>query len=216
MPDARAAVDPAAVVLAPADGGHAELAARLIHATDPHLFDFWFDRDRALAWRYFADQWPRAGGVFSFVHATAARAGDALLGIEHGLDARAQRAQWAHTLPATKAFLSEHAFAHLLDAFRWMPFVIPPIPDDAYYVQHLAVAPELRGRGVGARLLEHAFARAACGGYRSVQLDVVADGPAARFYRRLGMEVVSETRVPRLEADYAVPAHWRMRKLLAA
>lgn len=206
--------DPAAV-LAPADGGHAQLAARLIYDTDPHMFDFWFDRDRELAQAYFADQWPRAGGIFSFVHATAACERGELLGIEHGLDARAQRAQWAHTLPATKALLSEKAFAHLLDAFRWMPFLIPPIPDDAYYVQHLAVAPELRRRGVGARLLEHAFAKAAVGGYRSVHLDVVAAGPAARFYRRMGMQIVSETRVPWLEAEYGVPAHWRMRQVLA-
>ena len=201
--------------LAPADGAHAALAARLIFDTDPHLFDFWFARDRALALDYFADQWPRAGGVFSHVHATAARSGAALLGIEHGLDARAQRAQWAHTLPATKQLLSAPQFAHLLDAFRWVPFLIPPLPEDAYYVQHLAVSTELRGRGIGARLLEHAFGKAARGAYRSVHLDVVADSPAVRFYRRMGMEVLSETRVPRLESDYGVSAHLRMTKSLA-
>ena len=201
--------------LAPADGAHAQLAARLILDTDPHVFDFWFDRDRKVAADYFADQWPRAGGVFSHIHATAAREGGELLGIEHGLDARTQRAQWAHTFPATKQKLSAQAFAHLLDAFRWMPFLIPPIPEDAYYVQHLAVVPELRGRGVGARLLLHAFEKAASGGYRSVHLDVVADGPAVRFYRRMGMEELSHTRVPRLELDYGVPPHLRMRMPLA-
>jgi hypothetical protein len=36
-----------------------------------------------------------------------------------------------------------------------------------------------------------------------------------RFYRRMGMEVLSETRVPRLEADYGVAAHLRMTKSLA-
>jgi len=206
--------DVAAVALVPADGAHAQLAARLILATDPHVFDFWFDRDRQLAADFFADQWPRPGGVFSHVHASAASEGGELLGIELGLDARAQRAQWAHTLPATKQFLSPQAFAHLLDAFRWMPFLIPPIPEDAYYVQHLAVVPELRGRGVGARLLLHAFEKAMKAGYRSCHLDVVADGPAVRFYRRMGMEVLCETRVPRLEAEYDVPPHLRMRKPL--
>jgi ribosomal protein S18 acetylase RimI-like enzyme len=111
--------------------------------------------------------------------------------------------------------LSAQQYSHLLDAFRWMPFLIPPIPEGAYYVQHLAVVPELRGRGVGAQLLEHAFGKAARGGYRSVQLDVVADGPAVRFYRRMGMEALSETRVPRLEADYKVSTHLRMTKSLA-
>ncbi len=203
------------VDLAPADGAHAQLAARLIFDTDPHLFDFWFARDRDLALDYFADQWPRAGGVFSHVHATAARAGGDLLGIEHGLDVKAQRAQWAHTLPATKQILSAQQLSQLLDAFRWMPYLIPPIPEDAYYVQHLAVVPGLRGRGVGARLLEHAFGKAARGAYRSVHLDVVADSPAVRFYRRMGMEALSETRVSRLEADYGVSAHLRMTKSLA-
>jgi ribosomal protein S18 acetylase RimI-like enzyme len=203
------------VDLAPADGAHAQLAARLIFDTDPHLFEFWFARDRELALDYFADQWPRAGGVFSHVHATAAREGGELLGIEHGIDVKTQRAQWAQTLPATKQSLSAQQFAQLLDAFRWMPYLIPPIPEDAYYVQHLAVVPELRGRGVGARLLEHAFEKATRAAYRSVHLDVVADSPAVRFYRRMGMEVLSETRVPRLAADYEVSAHLRMTKSLA-
>lgn len=207
--------DPASATLGPADGAHAPLAARLILDTDLQIFDFWFDRDRALASRYFADQWPRVGGVFSHVHATVARADGELLGLELGLDAKAQRAQWAHTLPTTKALLPAPAFAHLLDAFRIMPFLIPPIPDDAWYVQHLAVIPELRGRGVGARLLEHAFERSARAGYRSCHLDTAADGPAVRFYRRMGMEVLSETRVPRLEAEYGVPAHLRMLKRFA-
>jgi len=207
--------DADAVALAPAESTHAEVAARLIIDTDPHVFDFWFEGDRRAALGYFEDQWPRPGGVFSHAHATAAQDSGELLGIELGMSARAQRAEWAHTFPSSKQKLSAGRFAHLLDAFRWMPFLIPPIPEDAYYVQHLAVVPELRGRGLGARLLARAFEKAAEGGYRSCHLDVIAGGPAARFYRRMGMEVLSETRVPRLELEQGVPPHARMVKKLA-
>ncbi|MCP3963749.1 MAG: GNAT family N-acetyltransferase [bacterium] len=89
----------------------------------------------------------------------------------------------------------------------------PPIPEGVYYVQFLSVAPGLRGRGLGERLLRIAFERAREQGYEACQLDVVSDNRAVGFYQRMGMEILTEGRVLALE-QCGVHSHYRMVKVL--
>lgn len=56
------------------------------------------------------------------------------------------------------------------------------------FVKDLAVAPAYRGQGVGAALMQHAFALFTARGAQYVDLKVGSDGqPARRLYARLGM-----------------------------
>jgi ribosomal protein S18 acetylase RimI-like enzyme len=79
------------------------------------------------------------------------------------------------------------------------PDLFPFIPRDAYYVQSLATRAEIRGQGVGHKLLNTAFKRAKEKSLKSCQLDVVSDSVAVNFYRKMGMEVLAVTRMPYLE-----------------
>jgi len=57
------------------------------------------------------------------------------------------------------------------------------------WVYNVSVVPAHRGRGVGARLMEHADAHARRLGYRNLGLMVAThNGPARRLYARLGFE----------------------------
>src|SRR5207249_1289727 len=61
----------------------------------------------------------------------------------------------------------------------------------------LAVLPEHRGRGIGARLLDAVSGEAAAAGLSALALDVAADNEAAiRFYVREGFHRVSEAHIP--------------------
>ncbi len=62
------------------------------------------------------------------------------------------------------------------------------------WIEELGVRPPWRGRGLGAALLRHAFARLGAVGVREVRLNVDADNAsgAARLYRRVGMRVRRE------------------------
>jgi ribosomal protein S18 acetylase RimI-like enzyme len=104
---------------------------------------------------------------------------------------------------------------HLRKAMSYVPFLVPPFPADAYYILHLASAPFVRGRGVGARLLKAAFERARRDGLRICQLDVASDNPAVRFYERMGMEILSESRVVPLQ-EHGIASHYRMVKNLSS
>jgi len=80
---------------------------------------------------------------------------------------------------------------------------------------HLASARDARGRGVGAQLHGAVFDRARRNGYRVCQLDVASDNPAVRFYERMGMEILSESRVRPLQ-KHGVANHYRIIKTLDA
>lgn len=54
----------------------------------------------------------------------------------------------------------------------------------------LAVAPDCRGRGVGALLLERVLEALAERGFEQATLEVRTDSPAAALYRRFGFETV--------------------------
>jgi len=103
--------------------------------------------------------------------------------------------------------------AHLREAVTYVRFLVPTVPNHAYYVMHLAAGRDARGCGVGAQLLGAAFDRARRNGYRACQLDVASDNPAVGFYERMGMEILSESRVLALQ-KHGVASHYRMIKEL--
>lgn len=135
----------------------------------------------------------------------------ALLGIELGYDAKTQADVARDTGRHASQMLTPEQFAHLREAVSYVHYLVPPVPGDAYYVLHLASAADARGRGVGARLLAAAFERARGNGYRICQLDVASDNVAVRFYQRMGMEILSESRVLPLQ-QHGIASHYRMVK----
>ena len=102
--------------------------------------------------------------------------------------------------------------AHLRKAVSYVHYLVPLVPDDAYYVLHLAAARDVRGRGVGARLLAAAFDRARRNG-SCLPARRRERQSAVRFYGRMGMEILSESRVLPLE-KHGIASHYRMVKNL--
>jgi ribosomal protein S18 acetylase RimI-like enzyme len=61
------------------------------------------------------------------------------------------------------------------------------------YIQHMAVAPEFRRKGIGARLLDKAMKIARQEGTKRMELDVWSfNGDARRFYAKHGFAVCNE------------------------
>lgn len=70
--------------------------------------------------------------------------------------------------------------------------------DGLAMVRWVVLDPELRGQGLGRRLVGEVLALAEAAGYRRVALETFSDlTSAARIYRSAGFEVVSEDRRPR-------------------
>jgi len=190
---------------------HAELAAELLHATGSPIYDYLYGPEPVFRSRMMALQWQAEEGFLSHRHAMAAYGpGGDLLGIELGFDSAAEDAAF----DAATAIVREHATVaqteQIFAAARNLVYLTPFTPDGNYCVHNLAVTNTDRGTGLGRRLLEGAFERAAAAGYISVCLDVMETNPAVSFYRRLGMHLACETRIPDLVEHHGFPTIYRM------
>ena len=92
-----------------------------------------------------------------------------------------------------------------------MERVVKPALPGVAYIGHVAVAPALRGQGVGRALLVHLLAERVATAYARAALDVAATNPRARaLYEGLGFRVV-ETRGSALQGRWgSVPDHHYM------
>lgn len=90
--------------------------------------------------------------------------------------------------------------------------MMPAPSPDAIYVANLAVSVDCRGRGVGAKLLEHARGLAESAGMKALELDVsVRNTRAEALYRRTGFIVTAERAFRGNRKRIDVPDHRRMR-----
>ncbi len=187
--------------------------ADLIWDVDPPLMRFLFRDSHALWRRLVQADWGSEDGWFSHRNAILARLQDRIAGVMVAMTASAYERSAEITLRRWCA-VDEGNRAHPPFAFESVNRLFPKVPDDAFYVFDLVVAQEARGAGIGRLLMDAADGLARRAGCRSVHLDTAADNPAVAFYRRLGFEVLIETRVPYLAKRHGIPTHVHMMKAL--
>ena len=201
------------IEIGPAGPESPEIAWKLIYDSDPEIFEYYFNNDLELMESCLSDWWQRPEGWFSHALCTAATFNGSLVGIEIGFPREINQKHLRPTFYYAKETMNRAAYEHLSGAFKnYVPYLFPYIPRDAYYVQTLSVIAEMRGQSVGQTLLNAAFNRAKKNDLTNCQLDVTSDSLAVDFYRKMGMEVLSSSRVPYLEKNYGISMHYRMRK----
>jgi len=199
-------------MLTPAAPDDADTATALIAETDPPLFRHLGAGDIGFALRLLDVLWRRSGTVLSHDVAQVVRAPRAV-GVLVAMAGRARGALLAATNAAAAALVPAERAAAIFAAWTAVDWLMPGIPDDAGYVQNLAVAAAERRRGLGARLIAAACDHARAAGLAAVHLDVAADNPAVGFYERCGFARIVETRVPALD-PHGIAPHWRMVRAL--
>lgn len=185
------------------------IAASLIWATDPHIFGGMHGDDYALGMRHLEAQWLAAGGLFSHSFATMAVSEGELAGMELGFDKQTQEQALDAMMGVALSVLNEQEIGTMVGFFEYGSFLIPIIPDDAYYLQNLAVVEAGRGKGIGEKLLHHCFDKARQRGHTRVHLDVFEGNPAIRLYERCGFRTIVRTVVTPF-SEAGMPDHLRM------
>lgn len=177
----------------------ATIIAPLIYDTDPALWNYIFSNKYQAAIDFFSQQFTEEDSPFRYSLCTTAMSGKTLIGIELGRD----------YLTFGKIQTDKQIKRH----FKYLLYLIPPIPKGVYYITFLAADPNARNMYMGSKLLNNAFNRAHKAGYASCHLDVSSDNRAVAFYQRHGMQILSESRVIHLE-NHGVHSHYRMEKIL--
>ncbi len=196
-----------------AESDQAKQAVPLFYETDPLLFDYLYIDGYETALMFFEKEWRKKQSVYSYSHCSVAMSEGTLLGIELGYDRKTLQEQAHHTGKNGIDCLSPEGKKQLAQRNRYLRYLFPSIPYDAYFILFLATHHTARGLGCGRKLLVNAFDRARRQGYRTCVLDVASENKAVGFYLEMGMEILSESRVVPLEEN-GIPSHYHMIKKL--
>ena len=200
----------------PASPGDAAAAVPLIYSSGPVAFDYVFaTRDGGDAQAFLKHCFVQGDGEFGWRNhwVGVAQGRVVAVGAGYGADTK-----WAFTLAAAKQIVSHYgwrrAFGVITRGLKVESLIRPP-EGDMHYLAHLAVVPDLRGRGIGRALIDQLIGLAREQGRRRVVLDVAVSNPLAEaLYRRAGFKVMSERRSRLVHAHIRVPDHRRMERVL--
>lgn len=164
-----------------------------------------FPRRRVVAY-----DWPENAGIVCHEQTTLAMRENEILGVlvSHTLDefdkhfVQTRKRQGQNEGPAFRN--------HLHAAFNLMAQLFPHEQEGSYFIFDLAASQDARHLGIGRSLIAIAIAKARVAGCKRLCLDVAANNEAVGFYKRIGMHVAVETRVPKLADKHGVGTHLHM------
>jgi ribosomal protein S18 acetylase RimI-like enzyme len=200
----------------PAGPEDASAAVPLIYSSGPAAFDYVFaTRDGGDAQAFLRYCFVDGAGEFGWRNHWVGVSGDHVVAVGAGYGADTK---WPFTLAAARQILSHYGLgrgAEVISRGLRVESVIRPPDGDMHYLAHLAVAPELRGRGIGGALIDQLMGAARAAGRHRVTLDVATTNPRAEaLYRRAGFQVVGERKSRLGNAQGQVADHRRMERMI--
>ena len=156
------------------------------------FFEFWLGRDFA---DVVAEAFTKPGHDLSHEHTAFAERGGRIIGMALCYTAEQHRASSLEPLREAEGY---RAFRAAIIGAVMSPImrVLDTLEDGDFYLQAIAVDEDLRGAGVGSLLIGWVEDQGRAGGSRRLCLDVSGSNRGARrLYERLGMEVVSESKI---------------------
>jgi ribosomal protein S18 acetylase RimI-like enzyme len=193
--------------IVPAHLDDAPSAARLIAETDSDLFRYYTDGDLAL-WVEVSDcEWRADSGIYSYRLSHVIRRGSEVVGLLVAYSfPRSAGIKW--TLENSRDRLGSARLSRIDLVRSTASFLFPKHPEDAFYVQNIAVSPSVRRSGLGTLLMNKAFELGRAEGCRTCHLDVDSSSTrAVRFYEKLGLRVEVRTELTNIPSLHA---HFRM------
>lgn len=194
----------------------ADAAVPLIYSSGPAAFDYVFvTREGGQASSFLRRCFVDGAGEFGWRNHWVGLLDERVVavGAAYGADT-----QWPFMLSAVRQILGHYGLgqgAGVMWRGLRVESVIRPPAGDMHYLAHLAVAPELRGRGLGRALIEHLMGLAREAGRRRITLDVAASNPRAEaLYQRSGFKVMSERKSQLANEHGRVPDHRRMERVV--
>ena len=200
------------VVIRPAVPDDVEDAIPCIYSSGPRAFDFVFGhRTRIDALEFLRQAFRVPGLEFSYDNHIVAEVDGRVVATGAGFTGEHAK---AHFMPTVRAIIRAYGLGQCWGVMqRGMAIekLIEPPKGKEYCIAHLGVDPELRGTGIGSKVIHHLLEDAAKKKADYVFLDVSVENPKAEaLYERMGFNVVAEN-ISKLENSTAkVPDHRRM------
>ena len=188
------------IIIRPARLQEASLGAQLMFYAGPSYMLAFFGKTEDKAVGVLRRMFPLPGHMTSYSYAFVAEDKGKVVGLFSGLDGKSWRtsgqASWMYG-PVWWIAAPLWQIPRMIEAFDDFRKAVPPVSNEEYYIEHLAVLPELRGQGIGKQLMEFAENQARASGLKRVVLDVEIENEGARqFYQRLGFQEAKKVTNP--------------------
>lgn len=188
--EAYSAVRSGKVIICLASPQDALVGARLMYYAGVNYMLAFFGGTEKKAITVLRRMFPLPGHMTSYAYAFVAKEESEVVALFSGLDRESwrasKRASWAYG-PVWWIAAPPWQTPKMISAFNEFDKAIPPILEDEYYIEHLAVSPEKRGQGIGKQLMDFAEGLAKTKGLKRIVLDVEIENEGAlRLYKRLG------------------------------
>jgi ribosomal protein S18 acetylase RimI-like enzyme len=186
---------------------HAQAAAQLIVSTDEHLYSLW-GGGTLDAWLELAQaEWRASDGIYSHRFAKVLEIDGAVKALVLAFASKAGATAIDWQMTNFRQAMASQEWQGVFDRFSQIaPMLFAPAPEHSYYIQNIAVAPDLRGQGIGRALLDLVVECARSEGCNILMLDVDATTPAVRFYQKMGFTTTQTVELSSL----GVNPHLRM------
>lgn len=187
------------LIFRPAESRDVDQAVPLIYSSGPAAFDYAFKRAGVTAEDFLRAAFVDGAGMFGYPRHWVGEMGGRVVAAGTGYSGEVNlRNMLAATRQIMLCYGPVSAVPVMLNGLRLERIIQPP-PKQTYYLAHLGVNPDLRGEGIGTRLVEHLLKLGRAAGFQWAALDVAVSNPLAQaLYERLGF-VLEEERVSTLD-----------------
>jgi ribosomal protein S18 acetylase RimI-like enzyme len=200
----------------PAQPSDAEAAVPLMYSSGPATFDYIFiTRSRDEVAEYLRTAFRDDRGELGYANHTVAELDGEVVGLGTAYSGGDAGRFLVGGLLGLLSFYGPLRTPVIVSRVLRMERIIQPPKGDLHYVAHLGVAPELRSRGIGQRIVEHLLEGGRELGRETAALDVSVENPRAQaLYERLGFTPTKECISTLKNRHSYVPSHIRMERAL--
>jgi len=180
-------------VIRPAQSEDSRLAAGLVFLSGPVAFEHIFNSAHGPDIRDFlALEFAESGTMFSHRHHFVCEQDGQLIATIGGFDKTSHDETF---MGNAKAIFTQYGWRGIVKGLFFELRLVKPPRKGCYYLCHIAVDPQWRGKGIAAQLINFMAARAQELGYSILSLDVAElNIGALRLYQQLGFKVVKRNK----------------------
>jgi ribosomal protein S18 acetylase RimI-like enzyme len=191
----------------PGDAGE---AVPLIYSSGPAAFDFVFSRKAEQSLEFLRFAFLDGAGEMGYKNHIVGEQNGKVIAVGAAFDGSSG---FPFFLSAARQIISFYGFSCLPAMIRGLQVeqMIEPPKGRLHYIAHLGVSPNMQGKGIGSKLIEHLLMLGRKAGRTQAALDVSMINPRAQaLYERFGFQVTKHHD----STLQGVPSHNRMERAL--
>lgn len=190
--------------------GDVEEAVPLIHSSGPLAFDFVFSRKAGQSLEFLRFAFLDGAGEMGYKNHIVGEQNGRVIAVGAAFDGSTG---FPFFLSAARQIIRFYGFSCLPAMIRGLQVeqIIEPPKGRMHYIAHLGVRPDMQGKGIGSKLVEHFLKLGRQEGRTQAALDVSIVNPRAQaLYERLGFQVTKH----HVSTLHGIPSHKRMERAL--